>query len=242
MTTTTENNGRLCNQIIRNLAVSILAEKHDLYVEYSSKGLIESIGIRLYCGNNTHETTIELNDSNYMTLYDNSYCLQENLDPNDSYFQTKEIMQILYDHLHKEEIMSDIIILNPYKDRYKTNNDLFIHIRLMDTERFNPGLDYYMTAIANISFDHLYIASDNTNHSIITKIIESFPNSKIIDYDEKNTIQFGSTCKNIILSHGSFSCMIGYLSFYSTIYYPNYNRISEIWFGDMFSIEGWIAL
>jgi hypothetical protein len=33
MTTTTATNGRLCNQIIRNLAVSLLAEKHDLYVD-----------------------------------------------------------------------------------------------------------------------------------------------------------------------------------------------------------------
>ena len=37
------------------------------------------------------------------------------------------------------------------------------------------------------------------------------------------TIQFGSTCKNIILSHGSFSAVIGYLGFYSNIYYMNKN-------------------
>jgi len=36
MTTTTQYNGRLCNQIIRNLAVSKIAEKNDLFVEYSS--------------------------------------------------------------------------------------------------------------------------------------------------------------------------------------------------------------
>ena len=36
MSKTTNNNGRLCNQIIRNLALSILAKKYDLYVEYSN--------------------------------------------------------------------------------------------------------------------------------------------------------------------------------------------------------------
>ena len=36
MSITTEYNGRLCNQVIRNLALSILAEKYDLYVEYSN--------------------------------------------------------------------------------------------------------------------------------------------------------------------------------------------------------------
>jgi hypothetical protein len=36
MTTTTYSNGRLCNQIIRNLAVSFIAEKNNLKVEYSN--------------------------------------------------------------------------------------------------------------------------------------------------------------------------------------------------------------
>ena len=37
MSLTTSYNGRLCNQIIRNLALSILAKKYNLFVEsYSS--------------------------------------------------------------------------------------------------------------------------------------------------------------------------------------------------------------
>ena len=39
--------------------------------------------------------------------------------------------------------------------------------------------------------------------------------------DPVKTIQFGSTCKHIVLSHGSFSAMIGYLGFFSQVYYPN---------------------
>jgi hypothetical protein len=35
MTTTTAN-GRLCNQIFRNIAVSLIAEHNDLYVDYLS--------------------------------------------------------------------------------------------------------------------------------------------------------------------------------------------------------------
>ena len=34
MTSTTGNNGRLGNQIIRNLAVSLIAEKYNLQVDY----------------------------------------------------------------------------------------------------------------------------------------------------------------------------------------------------------------
>ena len=36
MSKTTCGRGRLCNQIIRNLSLSILAKKYDLYVEYSN--------------------------------------------------------------------------------------------------------------------------------------------------------------------------------------------------------------
>ena len=35
MSFTTNNNGRLCNQIFRNLAVCKIAEKHDLCVDYN---------------------------------------------------------------------------------------------------------------------------------------------------------------------------------------------------------------
>jgi hypothetical protein len=240
MTTTTEKNGRLCNQIIRNLAVSLIAEKYDLYVDYSNKCLIENIGIDLYCGQYRHPTTKPLTDANYMEIYLES--LMENLDPNNHFFQTKEIIQVIYDHLHSTRVMQNIIRVNPYKERYRKNNDLFVHIRLTDVEYLNPGIDYYMTAIADISFDTLYIASDNTAHSMIKEIVGRFPNSQIIDYDETDTIHFGSTCKTVVLSHGTFSSVIGYLSFYSTVYYPHKDRAPIIWHGDIFSIEGWIAL
>jgi len=32
--------------------------------------------------------------------------------------------------------------------------------------------------------------------------------------------------------------VIGYLSFFSNIYYPPYEK-GKIWYGDMFSIPGW---
>ena len=85
----------------------------------------------------------------------------------------------------------------------------------------------------------MYISSDENDHEIIQKIIDVYPNAKIlVDFDEIVTFQFASTCKNIILSYGSFSAIIGYLSFYSDIYYPEY-ELDKIWYGDMFSIESW---
>ena len=123
--------------------------------------------------------------------------------------------------------------------RYNTNNDLFIHIRLTDVSDFNPGINYYLNMIKNITFDNLYISTDEITHNIVETIIRLYPKCNLIQYDEIATIQFASTCKNIILSHGSFSSVIGYLSFFSNIYYPEYEK-DKIWYGDMFSIKNWI--
>ena len=105
----------------------------------------------------------------------------------------------------------------------------------------NPRLNYYLKAIENIgNFDNLYISSDEITHQIISSICNKYPKSLIlVNCNEIDTIQFASTCKNIILSHGSFSAIIGYLSYYSNVYYPEYEK-NKIWYGDMFSIDGWI--
>jgi hypothetical protein len=240
MTSTSPNNGRLGNQIIRNLAVSLLAEKHNLNVDYCNKDLINKIGIKLFSGNNIYKSVEYLTDDNYFTIY-NCDNLNYNLEPNSSYFQTKEITNFLYNYLHTDKVKSNIIVNNPFKERYNKNNDLFIHIRLTDAARFNPGITYYINAIKHVNFDNLYISTDDKNDNMIIKLLQLYSSSQLIDFDEIKTFQFASTCKHIILSHGSFSAVIGYLSFFSNIYYPEYES-DKMWYGDMFSINNWIKL
>lgn len=237
MTSTTTQNGRLGNQIIRNLAVNFCAKKHDLHVNYANKELIEKMGINLFCGKNIYDNMIVINDDNYFSIL-NRDKLESNLNPNNAYFQTKEISIFLYNYLHTYETKVNIIDKNPFNLRYNSNNDLFIHIRLTDTAHNNPGLTYYLKTIKSINFDNLYIATDDPTHFIIREIIKQYPNTNLFIRDEITTMQFGSTCKNIILSHGSFSAIIGYIAFFSTIYYPEY-EIGKIWYGDMFSINTW---
>lgn len=235
--TTTGNKGRLGNQIIRNLAVSLIANKYNLKVNYFNKDIIENLGIELFSGDNVYNITEILNDINYFSIY-NSDNLNYNLDPNNHYFQTKEITNFIYMYLNK--IKSNIIEKNIFKSRYNENNDLFIHVRLTDVSHLNPGIYYYTKTIESLKlkFDNIYISTDDANHSIIKTLLQH-PKSKLIEYDEINTIQFASTCKYIILSHGSFSAVIGYLSFFSDVYYPEYEK-NKIWYGDMFSIDSWI--
>ena len=190
--------GRLGNHIIRNIAVSLIAKKHDMQVIYSYKDEINKLGIDLYSGKNIYNNTCELNDSNYFSIY-NVNNINYNLNPISSFFQTKEITNLLYDYLHS--IKSNIIEKNQFKERYNKNNDLFIHVRLGDVKDNNPGIDYYVNTIKNIKFDNMYISTDEKNHSII-KQLQLYPNVTLVEYDEINTFQFASTCKNIILSHG----------------------------------------
>ena len=242
MTSTPGNYGRLGNQIIRNLAVSLIAEKYNLNVNYYNRDLINKLGIDLFSGTNIYQTTQELSDNNYFSIYNNgSLNCNLTLTAHTSYFQTKDITNFLYDYLHTEKIKSSIIEKNQFKHLYNANNDLFIHIRLSDVARWNPGINYYLNTIKTINFDNLYISTDEKTHNIIEQITTKYPTAKIINYDEIATFQFASTCKNIILSHGSFSAIIGYLSFFSNIYYPEFEK-NKIWHGDMFSIKNWIKM
>ena len=87
MTTTTGNNGRLGNQIIRNLELSQIAKKHDLSVEYYNPSAYDQLGIPLFSGRNTYSRTEKLSDENYFTTYYRDQ-IDFNLDPNQAYFQS----------------------------------------------------------------------------------------------------------------------------------------------------------
>ena len=94
MSNTTNRNGRLGNQIVRNIAVSFIAEKHNLFVEYASYELIQKLGIPLFVGENKYNNTIKLTDNNYFDIL-NKKQLKSNVNPNKNYFQLKKY-QILY--------------------------------------------------------------------------------------------------------------------------------------------------
>lgn len=239
--TTTTGSGRLGNQIIRNLAVSFIAKKHDLFINYCNYDLINNLlGIELFIGKNNYTNKIiKLNDhTNYFDIL-NKESIDYKFYPIDDFFQTIEISKMILEYLNSENIRSNIINKNPFNKRYNNNNDIFIHIRLTDVADRNPGIKYYFKTIEKINnYENIYLSTDEKDHTIIKQIIEKYPNTKIIEFDEIKTLQFASTCKKIILSHGTFSCVIGYLSFFSDVYYPEYDY-NKKWHGDIFSLEKW---
>ena len=239
MSTTLNGRGRLGNQIIRNLCMSIVAEKNDLDVNYENYEKINKL-INLYKGSNIFGDMVELNEDNFFEILNlGRNSLKSNLDGHYSFFQTRIITNFLYNYLNSICIRNQIIKKNPYKDRYNSNNDCYIHVRIGDVECWSPGIDYYTNALRLIKFDKLYISSDTLDHNIVNTLIDNYPNSEKVLRDDIDTIHFASTCKYLILSHGSFSAIIGYLGFFSEVYYKSYDVNGLWWHGDIFSIPGW---
>lgn len=245
--------GRLGNQIFRNLATSIIAEKNDLNVFYGSYDEIKSLGIKLFSGTKVYEQTVLLTDDNYFNVLQQTN-LPCNLWPNENFFQTNAISCFLYRYLQQNHIRENIMGVNPFKDRYNNNNDCFIHLRLgggggdCKAKPWCPLIKEYKLLLSTINFDNLYIASDLFEDEYVIELTNAYPTAKLLKYDEIKTIQFASTCKHVMLSTGSFSAVIGYLSFFSDVYYPKYKLIQhpESKFsntfsngGDMLTIPGW---
>ena len=155
MSFTKSNNGRLGNQIIRNLALSLVAEKNNLYVDYSSFDLINNkLGIKLFVGEKKHKKEKIIKTADYLNLL-NKTNINYNCNFNKDYFQSEEITDLLYNYLRSDKIKNKIIKKNPYKDRYRNNEDLFIHVRLGDISKnnFNINIEYYIKCIKAINFN-----------------------------------------------------------------------------------------
>ena len=231
--------GRLCNKIFVSIAVSFIAEKRNLYVKYEIQDELLKLGISVFVGENKYSEIQHLNNDNYFSML-NHESITTGFHTDKSYFQSEPISNLIYTYLQSNNSRINIVKSNPFAERYNSNNDLFIHIRLSDAAKWNPGLSYYMNAISQLSGDNIYICSDEPKHEIIQEICKAHSIAKVLLLDEIQTLQFGSTCKTIILSHGSFSAMIGYLAFSSEVYYPEHGKI---WYDTgMFSIPTWKSL
>ena len=208
--------GRLCNQVIRNIALSIVAEKFDLKAEYQSIRKMNELGIPLFSGKNIYSSNQKFSQINkFDTIKEINYNLETK-----GYFQCSENITYIYKYLqtHKETIINK----NPWKERFSNNKDLFIHVRAGDMKKHALDSSYYQYCIEKTKYENIYLATDNKRHETVKNLIKKYPNIKFVDKSPVQTIQFGCTCSNIILSHGSFSAMIGYLAYFSEkIYYYN---------------------
>jgi len=233
----TGSEGRFCNHIIRALGASFIARSQNLkfnYGQYYDK--MKQLGINLFNGTITFDTV--LNIPNNIIPYLSSP-LFRNINVNASFFQTRDFSNYLYQHYRHKSNQQSIIDANKFNHRYNNNNDVFIHIRLGDVAHLNQGFIYYDKALTHISFENGYIASDDINHETCKRLIQKY-NLKIIDYNEVETIMFGSTCKNIVLTGGTFSYIIGLFGFLSKVYYLK--GMGNWYPSELFYIDDWTEI
>lgn len=237
----TGSQGRLCNHIIRAHAANFIAKNSNIkfnYGEYFDK--MNQLGIQLFTsGSVTYKIEQHMTDINLMKYLQSNIPIYRNINVNDAYFQTKDFSNYLYKYYHIAENQQSIISSNKFKERYQNNNDVFIHVRLGDVADKNQGFEYYNKALLNLTFENGYIASDDLNHTTCQQLIQKY-NLKIIDYDEVETIMFGSTCKYIILTGGSFSYIIGLFGFFSEVFYL---KGFDNWYpAELFFINSWTEI
>ncbi len=180
---------------------------------------MQQLGLDLFTtGTMTYTSQQIILDTDIMMLLLKNIVFKRNININRAYFQTKDFSNYLYNHFRAPHNQQSIIAANHFKERYNTNNDVFVHVRLTDVAQQNQGFSYYDKALSSITFEKGYIASDDISHEICQQLIRKY-NLISIMRNEVETIMFGSTCKHIVLTGGSFSYIIGLFGFFSNIYY-----------------------
>ena len=238
------HNGRFGNLFFINMFLHFYSKKNDLLCNYKYFDNFTKLGIELNIGTKIYDINLLLTEQNYVLILNNE---TDDFKPsniiihNDIWLQNKDFGLYLQHYFNNQIYKNKIILNNCFKERYNDNNDLFIHLRLGDVESNTTKLfEYYDKLLSNIHFENGYISSDSINSKFCEYFIKKY-NLNIINYDEINTIMFGSTCNNIILSGGTFSWLIGFFAFYSEyIYYPLYEKP---WFGNIFETNPkWICI
>jgi len=244
--------GRFGNQFIRNVCASILAKKYNLKFQYSFFEEFLNMGIKLYTeGEITHPTTIVLKDEDFERFMEkdlnedaNPTPRNHNIDLNFIFLQTPTTAKYIRNLLIERR---DVIKQhNIFRERYENNKDTFVHLRLGDLTSVNNGecvtpLEYYRNTLIKIYKDpqywdgKIFISSDEIQHPICQSLMKEF-NMEHIEMNEGLTIQYASTCANLVLSSGTFSWLMGVFGFHSNIYYP---QIKRVWHGDIFVFDDW---
>jgi len=220
------NYGRFGNIFIRNIIIKILSKKYDTECLY---GYCDSLGISFKnkVNNSKKYVKLDLDDKMIENLLYNHILIDRSINHNLklSYCQEPSIIYKIIEHFNDIycEDRIDYINSNPFSRRFDNNDDIFIHVRCGDISDHYvlPDYDYY-EKVLNMLLPHkgkIFLSTDNPNYKICQKLMLNF-DINLVNMNESDTIYFGSTCNNIILSSGSFSFLIGLFAFFSKkVYY-----------------------
>lgn len=235
---TNNHRARFGNLFFLNMCLHFFSIKFNLKSSYKYEKQFNQLGIYFYKGSNIYNKSVLLTDINFENLLKSDISPKNIIINNRVWFHKSNFCKLIHRYFIKHKLFKKVQKHNKYKERYSKNNNLFIHVRLGDvSEKTKHLLDYYSNTIKSTQFDKGYISSDSINHELCQTLITKYK-LEIIDKSEVETIMFGSTCKHIILSGGTFSWLIGFLAENkSNIIYP---KIKETWYGeDIFSFSNW---
>jgi len=221
--------GRLGNNLIQYLAAFFFAKKHNLKLNSSS----EMWG-NFFKENNINSGRIgsdflEINDSNFIDFLEKKEVEDKHYYFN-GFFQKKEFLQ------NNENKIKGLLNIG----HTQINKDLvFLHYRIGDiqNDRRMLPVEYYEEALSNMNFNGGYISSDSINHKFCIHLIKKY-NLIPINMNPSQVIDFGKNFNNIVLSEGTFSWWIGFLSQAETIIC---NKRDFFWHGDIF-LDRWKKL
>ena len=233
--------GGLGNQVIRAMALSEVAKKFDLEASYENHEQIqERLGIQLFNGYKNFQDTRYVYNNDLIYLLDVALNIDYNVSMSRDFFQSEELSDLYFKRLNNNNQKQIIMNKNPFKERYQNNNDIYIHIRLQDLSKWTPDIQYYIKAIEQIgNYGTIYVSTDEEEHDLIQNLRKCYPSLKLMDKDIIETVQFASTCKYVILTFGTFSALIGWISYYSTVYYSTVFRPYGAGPLGLFTNKGW---
>ncbi len=220
--------GRLGNNLFQYVAAYIFAKKFNLKITSS---IVENIfDLPSLVGDVTSDNIIDVDDNNFMTLLESESLTQAHYHFL-GYYQNRDFIL-----KYKNEIKS----LFNLKFTDIPKDEVFVAYRIGDIngERQMLPIEYYREALQNIGCDKGYITSDTPNHPNVIQLSIEF-NLIIYNNSPIETIDFAKNFNNLVLSEGSFSWWMGFLSSAENIYY---NERRRFWHGDMFVIPEWKAL
>jgi len=184
----------------------------DLKIEYPNLSVL----MDFYNGSKTYTSTLEVTDSNVVDLLNNEPGCFQNILLNGTFY-LEQVAIWIRKKIEKQK--PKIVNLNPWHQRYSSNDDVFIHIHI-NSNHFEP-FEYYDLALSKIpNFINGYISSDSIKNPICTKLMRKYNLKPLAIQDEISILQWASTCRWVVLSKSLFSWFIGVLAFDSTIYYP----------------------
>jgi hypothetical protein len=204
MSVSVKYNGRTANNIVQYIVGHFIAKKYGLKL-VSDISIHNNIKFGSTENGNVGKNIIIVHDNN---LLDIVFGNQEFESPHfilDGFFNNRKFFEFF-----ESDIKKNMTILY---DNTIDKNSVMVHYRIGDlegTRRVLP-VEYYQEALNLINFNKGYITSDSLEHDFCKKLIREYDLTPI-NMSPVDTIDYCKNFNNLILSEGSFSWTIGFLS------------------------------